>query len=111
MNLRNAPKTTLFKLRILYKGAIFSRATLNNPYTKPKWDPKKAPAIGVDLKLPVYAVLAYKLVFDWRQTKPSVGLKWEPGENRYLLVKPEPEPTTVEVDFRSPLDQETHGAP
>ena len=71
------------------------------------WDPSKAHAMGSELELPVYAVLAYKLVFDCLSEVP----KWESGGNRYLLVKPDPEPTTVEVDFRSPPDQESHGSP
>jgi len=71
------------------------------------WDPTKAHDMGAELELPVYAVLAYKLVFDCLSEAP----KWESGENRYLLVKPDPEPTTVRVDFRSPPDQESHGSP
>jgi hypothetical protein len=75
------------------------------------WDPTQAPAVGVELELPAYAVLAYKLVFDWRQVNASEGLKWERGENRYLLVEPSLEPTTVEVGFRSTSEQVSHGSP
>jgi hypothetical protein len=63
--------------------------------------------MGGELELPVYAVLAYKLIFDCLNEVP----KWEPGGNRYLLVTPDPEPTTVEIDFRSPPEQESHGSP
>jgi len=75
------------------------------------WDPTKAPSTEVELELPVYAVLEYKLVFDWRQVQESEGLKWEEGENRYLLVEPSSEPVTVEVGFRRPPEEECDGSP
>ena len=69
------------------------------------------PSTEVELELPVYAVLEYKVVFDWRPVQETEVFSWEEGENRYLLVEPSSEPVTVEVGFRRPPEEECDGSP
>lgn len=75
------------------------------------WDPTQAPSSEVELTLPMYAVLEYKVVFDWQQSEDSERFTWEEGENRYLLVQPSAEPITVEVAFRRPPEEVYRGSP